>query len=301
MKSWKAETYLMLVTLIWGGTFLFTKQALVDCSPSLFLVIRLLLAFTLTLIFFGKHLKHLNKEIFWHGTVLGLFFGVGFLLQTYGLKFTSVSKTAFITGITVSITPFVYFILQKKKIAFWSIIGVIIATIGLYIFTKPEFNNINIGDVLVLLSTFMWAFYITYMDIFTKDKVGVASTSLLVLLQFFYTFLLAVIALFIFDFGNLKLNFTNNLIFALIFNGILASFLVTFIHTAVQRYTSPVKAALIFSLEPVFAATFAIIFIDEVLSTREYLGGAILLIGVVVSELGYLLNPLFNKIGLLKS
>lgn len=297
MSSWKAESLLFLVTIIWGCTFLFTKLALSDCPPSLFLVLRLALALILSIIFFGKHLKHLNKKNLSQGLILGLLFGLGFLLQTYGLKFTTVSKSAFITGITVSITPFVYWLLKRKKVNFWSKLGVIIATIGLYIFTKPDFNNINLGDFLTLLSTFMWAFYITLIDDFTKGQSGIAITAILVILQFFTTTVLSSISFFIFDFQNIYFRFSENLLIALLFNGLLASFIVTFIHTAYQKYTNPVKAALIFSLEPVFASIFAFIFINEILTFREYLGGFLLLLGVFVSEIGLnIYNFLTNKL-----
>ncbi|HRP01698.1 MAG TPA: DMT family transporter [Candidatus Kapabacteria bacterium] len=301
MESWKAESALFVVTIIWGATFLLTKIGLDGTTPSIFLLLRLSLALLISLIFFGKYLLRLNKTILAQGTVLGLLFGVGFLLQTYGLKFTSVSKTAFITGITVVITPFVYFLVKKKAIGRWAKVGVIIASIGLYIFTKPDFDNLNIGDILTLLSTIMWAFYITLMDTFTKGKSGMALTSNLVILQFFISTLLFIISFFLFDFNNYKLVISNSLLIAVAFNGILASFAVSFIHTAFQRYTTPVKAALIFSLEPLFAGTFAIIFINEILSTREYIGGGILFIGVMISELGVFLEPLLKKMKILNS
>lgn len=296
MKAWKAESLLFLVTIIWGATFMFTKLALNDISPSLFLIMRLSLALLISLAFFGKYLLQINKQLLIHGSVLGLLFAIGFIFQTYGLKYTSVSKSAFITGITVAITPFVYFFVLKKPIGFWAKIGVLIASIGLYIFTNPDFNDLNIGDVFTLASTFMWAFYITLIDVFTKGKTGMAITSILVIMQFFVSTLVFTISFFLFDFTSFKLNFSESLLMALAFNGVLASFLVTFIHTALQRYTTPVKAALIFSLEPVFAGMFAIIFINEILSVREYIGGAILLSGVMVSELGGFLEPLFKKI-----
>lgn len=301
LKSWKAESALFFVTIIWGATFLFTKLALADVSPSLFLISRLTLALVISLLFFGKYLLKINKMILYQGFVLGSLFGIGFVLQTYGLKLTSVSKTAFITGITVAITPFVYYLLYRKPIGLWSKIGVIIAIVGLIIFTNPDFDNINIGDVLNLTSTFMWAFYVTFIDKFTKGKSGIAITSQLVILQFFFCTLIFILAFFLFDFSTIKFNISSTFLIALAFNGIMASFVVTFIQTAIQRYTSPVKAALIFSLEPVFAGVFAIIFMNEYLSFREYLGGAILFLGVLTSELGVLIKPFLSKVKLLNS
>ena len=295
MKQWKAELALLLVTFLWGGTFLFTKLGLDDCTPSTFILMRFMIALSLSMIFFGRKLKGINRETLIQGIILGLLFGGGFVLQTYGLKFTSVSKTAFITGMTVPITPFVFKLIQKTKIQLWSKIGVVVATIGLYVFTKPDFDNINLGDFLTLLSTFFWAFYITFMDKFTKGSSDNNKTHQLVILQFVAAMLPAALTLLFLELQDFRFNLSVNLISALAFNGILASFLVTIIHTSVQRYTTPVKAALIFSLEPIVANGFAIIFINEILSGREYSGAAILFSGLLISELGPMIQRLFLR------
>jgi drug/metabolite transporter (DMT)-like permease len=295
LKQWKAELALLLVTFLWGGTFLFTKLGLDDCTPSTFILMRFMIALSLSMIFFGRKLKGINRETLIQGIILGLLFGGGFVLQTYGLKFTSVSKTAFITGMTVPITPFVFKLIQKTKIQLWSKIGVVVATIGLYVFTKPDFDNINLGDFLTLLSTFFWAFYITFMDKFTKGSRDNNKTHQLVILQFVAAMLPAALTLLFLELQDFRFNLSVNLISALAFNGILASFLVTIIHTSVQRYTTPVKAALIFSLEPIVANGFAIIFINEILSGREYSGAAILFSGLLISELGPMIQRLFLR------
>lgn len=295
MKQWKAELSLLLVTFLWGGTFLFTKLGLDDCTPSTFIIMRFMIALSLSMIFFGRRLKGINRETLIQGIILGLLFGGGFVLQTYGLKFTSVSKTAFITGMTVPITPFVFKLIQKTKIQLWSKIGVVVATIGLFIFTKPDFDNINLGDFLTLLSTFFWAFYITFMDKFTKGSRDNNKTHQLVILQFVAAMLPASLTLLFLELQDFRFHLSVNLISALAFNGILASFLVTIIHTSVQRYTTPIKAALIFSLEPIVANGLAIIFINEILSGREYSGAAILFSGLLISELGPIIQRLFLR------
>ncbi|TAL69803.1 MAG: DMT family transporter [Bacteroidetes bacterium] len=286
MKAWKAEMFLLMMTFIWGGTFLFTKIGLQFTSPSLYVIIRYTIALTICLIIFGKNLKLLNKQIFISGIVLGLFLGGGFLLQTLGLKYTTVSKSAFITGVSVVLTPIVFWFIEKRKISYWQISGVIIVTIGLWLFTQPEFDNINLGDFLTLLSTFFWAFYITYMDVFTKGKSDFKETSLIVIFQFVAALPLAIIFFIIFESQNVKLEITDGLLYSLLYNAILASFFLTIIHTSVQRYTTPVKAALIFSLEPVVASYLAYLFMNEIMNTIEFLGAAVLMFGILLSETG---------------
>ncbi len=290
MKKWNAELLLGVVTLIWGGTFLFTKQGLNDCPPSLYLMFRFGIAFAVSFIVFGRHFVKIDKETVKHGLILGLLFGGGFVLQTYGLKFTAVSKSAFITGLTVPLTPFAYWLVQKKTIGLWPKAAVVVASAGLWLFTGSNFKEINIGDILTIFSTVFWALYITYMDVFTHGKSGFSETAQLVMMQFAGAFPVAALSFVFMEAESLSLNISANLIVSLAYNSLLASFLVTFIHTTAQRYTTPVKAALIFSLEPVFASVIAFLAINEMLNMREIAGGAILLSAVLVSELGGLLG-----------
>ena len=284
------------MTFIWGGTFLFTKVGMNFTSPALYVIIRYSIALTICLIIFGKNLKALNRQTLISGIVLGLFLGGGFLLQTLGLKYTTVSKSAFITGVSVVLTPIVYWFVEKRKISYWQISGVIIVTAGLWIFTNPKFDNINIGDVLTLASTFFWAFYITYMDVFTKGKSDFKETSLIVIFQFVAALPLSLIYFLAFESSNIFLVFSKELLYSLIYNAILASFFLTIIHTSVQRYTTPVKAALIFSLEPVIASYLAFLFLNEFMNTIEFIGAAILLFGILISETGeYFISKIFPK------
>lgn len=295
MKSWSAELLLGVVTIIWGATFSFTKIGLDETSPLFYLFLRFLLAFTILIFIFGKQFFKISKEKFIDGLILGLFFGGGFVLQTLGLKFTSVTKSAFITGMAVVITPFVFWLIIRKPIKFWQKAGVLVAFIGLWLFANPDFDNINIGDILTLLSTIFWGFYITYMDIFTKKVKIFNETIQLVMMQFLVILPLSLLGALIFERNSINLNFSEMLIYSLLFNGIVASIFLTIIHTAVQKYTTPVKAALIFSLEPVFASIIAFIIFQEILSGKEYFGAFILFSGVVLSEAGEFLQKLFKK------
>lgn len=287
MKSWQAELWLLLMTLGWGATFLFTKLGLNDCPPSLYIILRFSIALVLCLAFFGKHLRSVDKKTALQAMILGWFFITGFELQTYGLAYTSISKSAFITGFTVLITPFVFFLVERKRVSNWQKAGVAIASVGLWVFTKPDIDNVNLGDILTLLSTTFWALYITYMDIFTRDKRGIAQNMQMVSFQFIGALPVAILFFLIFEFnGTLALAFNENLITSLLFNGIAASFVITIVHTSVQKYSTPVKAALIFSLEPIFAYVFAFFAAGEVLSNREAAGAAIMMLGVLSAELG---------------
>ena len=290
MKKWKAELLLAVVTLIWGGTFLFTKQGINDCPPSLYIMLRFIIALTVSTIFFYKRFLSIDKQTIIQGLVLGLIFGGGFVLQTYGLKYTAVSKSAFITGLTVPLTPFAYWFIQKKVIGTWPKVAVVVASFGMWLCTGTSIESVNIGDILTVLSTLFWAFYITYIDKFTNGKSSFSHTSQLVIMQFVGALPVAALSFIFLEYENLSINLSTSLLVSLSYNSFLASFLVTFIHVFAQRYTTPVKAALIFSLEPVFASTFAYLVINETLTLREMSGAAVLLSAVLVSELGKMIQ-----------
>ncbi|ROL57801.1 hypothetical protein D9V84_03545 [Bacteroidetes/Chlorobi group bacterium Naka2016] len=293
MKSWKAETLLLVITIVWGATFSFTKIGLEFCTPLTFTFFRFAIALVVALSIWGRSFLKISRIHLIAGIVLGLFYAGGFVFQTIGLKFTTVTKSAFITGLSVAFTPFVYKIVESKKISIFQWLGVAIVVVGLWLFTNPKIDNINIGDVLTLLSTFFWAFYIVYMNRFTNDVTDFKITTQIVVSQFLVVFAFGLLGSISFEWGaNIIFNF--KLVIALLYNGIIATVVLTTIHTSVQKYTTPVKAALIFSLEPVFASIFALVIFNEILKPIEYLGAFLILLGVATSEFGGLI---FKRIG----
>jgi len=286
MKSFKAELLLALVTVIWGATFLFTKIGLEYTNFSFYMILRFSVAFFASLLVFGRFYKSFDRKVFNAGLVLGLLFGVGFIFQTLGLKFTAVSNSAFITGLTVPLTPIVAFLIFRKRFKYSSILGVIIAFAGLTIYTNPFKNSFNIGDLVTMVSTLFWAFYITYMDVLTKEIKTYKQTSLIVVLQLFFCLTISIITFFVFEYKDFYFIPSWNLVLSLGFNGILASLIVTFIQTSAQKFTTPVKAALIFSMEPIFASIFSIVMGMEMMTGIKVLGGVVMLMGIVVSEIG---------------
>jgi len=310
VSHYKAELMLVLMTAIWGATFLVTTGGLDHVTPLLYNGLRFALAFLLTLTVFFRKLQFKDKEILKSGTILGGIFGLGFALQTYALSLTTISKTAFITALTVVLTPFFYKIITGKNPRFWPRIGIVVAFTGLVIFTFPfhEYKNVsfleavwdflasfNPGDFMTILSCFCWALYITLMDKYTKERDGFSFTISLVSVQFGVVMLVNFLLAFLLTGDEMRLELHPDLIYSLLFNGILASFVVTLIHTYYQKHTTPVKAALIFSLEPIFAAGIAYLAINEILSSRELFGASILMLGVLISEVGLMVQKAVQK------
>ena len=300
MNSWKAKSLLLFGTSIWGGTFLFTQIGIQYCSPSLYLIFRFGIALLLCFVFFGKHIIKIDKKTIKHGGLLGLFWTFGFLLQTFGLKYTTIGNAAFITNLTLGLTPFIYWFLTREKIKIYSKFAVIIGFIGVNIIADPFNGAFNIGDLLCFLSTFMWAGYVSFLHIFTKkdanskEENAISKTAQLTASQFIIGLPILVIYLLLFE-TNIYIEFTGELIGSLLFNAVMASFLVSFIQIAVQKYTTPISAVLIFSLEPIFASVISFFAIGEVLTLRGYIGAGVMLMAIFVSDTLEVVVKYFRK------
>jgi drug/metabolite transporter (DMT)-like permease len=294
MKKFTAEGALLLVTILWGATFTIIKTALTDISPMLFIFFRFSFAAVLLLPFIFKSLKKINKEIIFGALIVGVFYFLGFASQTVGLNFTSVTKSGFITGTFVIFTPIFQFIIEKRKPSLGSITGIILVVIGL-IFLSSKGNtffnvfyemgtNFNKGDFLTLLCALFYALYIVYLDIESK-KIELKP---LVFFQIAITgaggFLFAIIFSFT-GLENIKLFFSYNLVFAILYTSILATIVTTILQTRFQRETTPAKAGVIFSLEPIFSAIVAFFALNEKISNFRLLGCVFIFTGLLATEL----------------
>lgn len=298
-KQYKAELLLLLITLIWGGTFSIVKTALEDASPLIFLGIRFGISTILYIIFFPSSLKDFDSKTLKHGLVISFLLFVGFAFQTVGLKYTTASKSGFITGMLVIFTPIAQTIIERKPPKLGNLLGILLVTFGLLLLTSKEDSiesfiyslghDFTAGDFLTLLCAIMFALYIVYLDIYSREH----ATGKLVVMQ------LAVISIFslaispIFD--DVKINLTSQLFLALLYTSLLATIFATYIQTEYQKFTTPTRAATIFTMEPVFAALIARIFLNEKLAPFAILGCALMLAGLLILELSDVLFRNFLK------
>ncbi|MFN5310310.1 MAG: DMT family transporter [Candidatus Kapaibacterium sp.] len=294
-KSSRADILLLLIALIWAATFIVIKYALDDVPPFLFTGLRFLLASGVGLLLWGKYLRSLTVKDIQQGTILGIVFGIGFLLQTWGLQYTTIAKSSFITGSMVIFTPIVYYLIERRPVTLMQKIGVLVVTLGLWIFTDPNFSSVNKGDIATLICAVLWGVYITLTDVYTANREDILEHSArLTLLQFISTCIISSIAYLLYEHTSmadfqqlLHISFTaQDALIAICYTAFLGSVIATYIQTRWQRDSSPVKAALIFSLEPIIASILAYLYISEQFGWREFIGGSIVLLGVLMGEIG---------------
>lgn len=277
--SRKAESLLLLITLIWGSTFAVVKSALKGVSPLIFLGVRFGMAAVFFPLIFRKNYFRMDLKTLKGGMIIGVLLWIGFALQTIGLKYTTASKSAFITGLLVALTPLAQALIEKKSPTKGNIIGIIMIVVGLYLLTSPRGQGLNIGDVLTFGCSIAFSVYIVYLDMFSKQH----DVSNLTLLQLIIVSGLSFAATPFVESASIHL--TIPLVASFFYLSIFATVLATYIQTKYQRETTPTKAAVIFAAEPVFANVIAFIAFREFVGVIGAVGGAFIISGLLVSEL----------------
>jgi drug/metabolite transporter (DMT)-like permease len=297
----EADAVLVVVTLIWGSTFVVGKDIL-DFWPAIsYMAIRLALACALLILLFGKQLARASREAWKAGTLLGLLIGVGLAGQSTGLAYTTPSKSAFITGLTTPLVPFVAFALLRVRPTLENILGIALASIGGALILAPtqEVGGVQFGDLLSLLCTGIFATHITLLSRYAQRhdarqltvlQIAVAA----VLLVVFWLGIKLVAALFGAEVlpeelarNAAPLVWNARILWQLVYLASVSTVAVFLMWTWAQARMSATHAAIIFSLEPVFATALAALWrdSDELPGSRAAFGAALVLAGVIVSEL----------------
>ena len=274
-----AKIGLIIVTIIWGITFIMVKEALNDAPPFSFATLRFGIATLLTLLLINKKILVLTKNELIGGIFCGFFLFIGYAFQNFGLMNTTASKSAFITSVSVLMVPFILFVLKIQKINLKTWIAVFIATMGLYLLLIPGENKLNIGDILTFGCAISFAMHIVIQDKYIKKTIRT--------LPFFFIQALFVTILSFFNaliIETQPIIWSNQLLIAILVTGILATFVAILIMIWAQKILKPTETALIFSLEPVAATIFAIIFASEFLGFWGWIGGGLICFAVAFGE-----------------
>jgi drug/metabolite transporter (DMT)-like permease len=277
---------LVAITAVWGTTFVVVKDALGRADPFTFMALRFGLGALAATALSGTQLRH--PGVVRSGLVLGALLFVGFALQTMGLVYTSEARSAFITGLAVVLVPLVSFALFRRLPQVPSLIGVGLAFVGLRLLTGGEVDpatdaTTRLGDLLTLGCAVSFAGHIALTEKFAADVPALA----LVAVQLWVVAILAAASV---SFVQVRLEWGMPLAAAVIFCGLVASTGCIALQTWAQARTTAVRAALVFSLEPVFATLVSVALGREELDAREVVGGSLTVLAVVVAELGNLLS-----------
>jgi drug/metabolite transporter (DMT)-like permease len=272
----KADLLLMLATAIWGATFVVVKDALEFASPTAFLAVRFTLAGLLLLFFMAR--GRWSVAVVGRGFLLGVFLYAGYLFQTTGLLYTTPSKSAFITGFSVVVVPFIQ-AMQGGKLRKSTLVSAALGIAGIYLLVLPRgLAAVNRGDLMTVVAATSFAVHIVLVGNYTRQH----SFRQLVSMQILTVGLLAFAS---WPVGMpFRLGWTAGLMAAVLVTALLATALAFSIQNWAQQFTPPSHTALIFALEPVFAAITSYLVLSERLGGRLFIGAALILAGMIISE-----------------
>lgn len=285
-RKLKADLLLILCTLIWGATFVLVKDALADASVFVFLALRFALATAVLIPMYGRELRRVGSRGWRAGAIIGCCMFGGYAFQTAGLRLTTPSKAAFITGFFVVLVPVLLALFGSRRVPLWVWIGALSAFAGLYFLAVPPsgFAALNRGDLLVLGCAFMFAVHVISIGHYTVRF----SAGALTLIQVATTALFTALCVPLFAVTRAeqpRVAWTTGLIVAVVATGLFATALAFSAQVWAQQFTSATHAAIIFTLEPVFAGVTSFIFYHERLGARSLAGAALILGGILIAEL----------------
>jgi drug/metabolite transporter (DMT)-like permease len=284
-KRLRADLALAFCALIWGATFVVIKDALADVSVVVYLAVRFGLAAAIMAILYWQPLRELTRATVWAGVQIGVFMFCGYAFQIFGLKLTTPSKAAFITGSSVVLVPLLLAIFASRRIAGWTWAGSLAALGGLYFLSVPRegISGLNRGDPIVFGCAVMFALHFIFIGRHVKHQLVAALSFLQVATTaILSTLLLPVVSAA--GWEQPRLHCTGYLVFAILLTAIGATVICFSLQTWAQQYASPSHAAILVSLEPVFAALTSLVFAREHLGARVLLGAALIFAGILLAE-----------------
>ena len=286
MKSITADLSLLVTGVIWGSGFIATHSAIeAGLSTSLILLFRFSIASLVLFLITYKRIITITKEEIKVGLLAGAFLFLAFFFQTLGLKYTTPSNNAFLTGVNVIVVPFVAWSVFRKKpkkrffyIPFLTLIGIAFLS-----YNPTSGFSFSIGDTFTILCAIVFAFHIAYLEVASKKVDPIKLT----FIQMSVATIASIIFFVIFDKGSIgEANLVQGF-FPVIYIGLVSTLIGFFIQTYAQRFTTASKTAIFLSSESLFGAFFSIAFHIEILSINMVIGGFIIFFSIILSELDF--------------
>lgn len=279
-KKGLAASLLLLGTAFWGLTFVIIKDALTGIAVFDFLFWRFLLAGVFLALFFPGRVLGLNRVTIRYGVLQGLMLAASYLTQTIGLQWTSATRAAFITGLAVVMVPFLLPLCGKDWPGRKGWLSTGLALGGLVLLTFDGMSGFGTGDVWILACAVFFALYIVLIGKYgpSCDPTGAALIQILVTMTFSAAGAITA--------GGPALPASGRIWGAILFCSLLATTYMYVVQNRLQRYLSEITTAVIFSLEPLFAALAAWLLLAESFSPRILTGGAVMIAAMLLAETG---------------
>lgn len=288
-KVLQADLAMVGATAIWGATFVVVKGALQFASPLAFNAVRMGVAAVVLALIFRRYLFAIDRRVLQAGVLLGVLMGAGFAFQTTGLAYTSPSKSAFLTGLSVILVPFFVAAFLRRRVGWNSFAGAGLALVGLYLLAFAGAADAvqgrwwaapNRGDVLTIACAFAFALHVVALG---EYSTRFGFQQLAILQVAFCGLFSALVAPWV---EPIHLQPTTVLIVALLISSLLSTVVAFTTQAWAQQFTPATHVAVVLALEPVFGWLSSLIFLHQGLRGRELVGSGLILAAILITELG---------------
>lgn len=282
----RADLLMLLTAIIWGSTFIAQRLGMDSIGPFLYTGLRFILASIVLLpiiLLLERRVVHQKPEAFNRGLLggglaMGLALTLGMNLQQVGLLFTSVTNSGFITGLYVILVPLLGLLIgHRTSLGIW--LGAGLAVVGMFLLSVGENFQIASGDWLQLAGAFVWALHVLLVGHFASRHDALQ----LALVQFAVCGLISLLLALLFE--PIVLSAIQAALPALLYGGLVGVCIGFTLQVVAQRDAIASHAAIIFSLEAVFAAIFGALLLGEELSLKGYFGCALMFTGMLLAQL----------------
>lgn len=278
-KRIPGELVLLVTAIIWGYGFVAVANSLDRLTPFQVVFLRFAISSVLLLLIFPNRFRQLSPSTWKKGALLGLFFFLGFLLQTLGMQYTTTSKSAFITGTNVIIVPLIAFFIFGRRLVKTEVLGSVLALLGLAILSLRLDGVVNLGDVLVLGCAVAFAFQVFYTTRFMQGESAVDITLVQILVC---TALSATTALLE---GTPLPPPEASILMPVLYLAVFSTAIATLTQSYGQQTTSATRSAILLSTESLWGSFFSFLILGEEMTLRIILGGVIIFSAILISEL----------------
>ncbi len=277
-KNFLGHLALWGTAFIWGTSFVILKEALDSIGAMWVLALRFIIAAALLLLAAGKRLKTLGRDGLRGGVLLGVCLAAAYIFQTYGLKYTTPGKNAFLTATYCVLVPFMVWAFFKRRPNAANIIAAFMCVFGIGLVSLSGTSPFNIGDALTLVCGIFYALQIILTERFIGDCDALSLTGV----EFGTAAVICLAGALIFESAPVGLSL--ELWGSIAYMGVMCTALCFFLQTWGMRYTPSSTAAVIMTFESVFAIIISVIFYDEPVTVRLICGFTLIIASVIISE-----------------
>ena len=272
---------LIFVTINWGLSFVFIKSSLEVMPPLYMLGIRFTIGGILLAVIFGKRLIASDRRQFWHGAIIGVLLFVAEVFQTYGCKYTTAGKNAFLTTIYIILVPFLHFLINKVRPKLRYLVAAILCFWGIGLISLTERLTIGVGDTLTLICGFFYAVQIIAIARYAAGD----DTIVLVIWEFIVTGVLSLVFAPLASGPMTSAMFTRGSVGSLVFLIVFPTIFGYGLQTVCQKYAPPSPASIIMGMEAVIGAIASYFILGESMTGRMIIGCAMMVVAMIMVEI----------------